>query len=673
MNPRGKKILFAIIKIVFIVLVVVFGISLFLSSRKGGSRFDLKKIGNNEEMFIEDYFDDSEYTTSLKSEPSDIEGLTKYDKMKLGLNIEDGSDSDQDGLTDKEEIELYGTDPTKASTSGDLLTDGYKIANGLAVDKKHELPDAITIIGNECDEVELCITSATDINASIGDYTGDGFFDIPGKDIVKVFTVSNYTGEIVVDLAKINSELSADDINVYSQNFYDTQAKVVKFETAGSKIYLKDTYDYDEVHVIYIVREESALAQSFVANVVPSDITFGALGDDDDLSSRCYGVMYGWALNLKCAYVETGSEELDNYIKNRLVTAANNIYKELDKSMSIDEVEAVSMSEFEKIVNTGDRLPKISKPIGIITEYPGETRDWSSYGLLYTYYVVDEDAPMSVDTTFKNDNIVLNFNPSSRSDFLPFSNFGTEISPGGVCAGIAHLTSYLHNNGSLGEYSKDSFKFDGERYEYDITLDLSNATLLDSGLSDYKDAAFVRDHKSSNGTLTKNLSAGEKEFTTMISYFWALGNHSFSVYDYIKGTNGKDAGKDATIMNLYDGTVVRNIVAELDAGRFVDAHFILDNGSGHAVNLIGYQKKASSKDGSEQGYIFYVYDSNKPSVIGTLTCIVRTSSTGQESLLYNLNVPGASYHAHSGQNYSTAIGDINMFVALDSDFNVLND
>nr|MCR5734228.1 hypothetical protein [Lachnospiraceae bacterium] len=67
------------------------------------------------------------YLDTLKAEPSDIDGWSKYDKYIHGFGIEDGSDKDCDGLTDQEEIEIYGSDPMKCSSAGDLYTDGEKI------------------------------------------------------------------------------------------------------------------------------------------------------------------------------------------------------------------------------------------------------------------------------------------------------------------------------------------------------------------------------------------------------------------------------------------------------------------------------------------------------------------------------------------------------------------
>ena len=65
--------------------------------------------------------DEAARLEELKAIDSDIEGMSQYDKYEMGLSIEDGSDSDSDGLTDKEEIEIYDSDPLKASTAVDFV------------------------------------------------------------------------------------------------------------------------------------------------------------------------------------------------------------------------------------------------------------------------------------------------------------------------------------------------------------------------------------------------------------------------------------------------------------------------------------------------------------------------------------------------------------------------
>lgn len=56
---------------------------------------------------------------------SDLDGLTNDEEKKLGTNPEK-SDTDNDGLLDKDEINIYKTDPLKADTDGDGKTDGFE-------------------------------------------------------------------------------------------------------------------------------------------------------------------------------------------------------------------------------------------------------------------------------------------------------------------------------------------------------------------------------------------------------------------------------------------------------------------------------------------------------------------------------------------------------------------
>ncbi|MBK8947008.1 MAG: OmpA family protein [Ignavibacteriae bacterium] len=59
---------------------------------------------------------------------SDLDGLTKDQEIELGTNP-DNSDSDNDGLTDGLEINQYKTDPLNSDSDGDGLTDNDEIKN----------------------------------------------------------------------------------------------------------------------------------------------------------------------------------------------------------------------------------------------------------------------------------------------------------------------------------------------------------------------------------------------------------------------------------------------------------------------------------------------------------------------------------------------------------------
>lgn len=667
MRRRTKRTLSTLIKITFIFLVIAFAVNLYATS-KSGNGFNFK-IGthNKEEIVMKNYFDQDSFEESLKNTDSNINGMSKYDLYKKGLNWGNGADSDMDGLSDKDEIEKYGTDPTKVSTSGDFYSDGYKVAHHMDINKFYAYQDDLSYPDNNCKEIILDAEGAKDFNACVNDYTNRNLYTLNEKNVLKTYSVFCYSGYVTINLAKIDKNLSADDINVYVQNFYDNDAKVVKFTSSGKKITLSVKYDYTTPYIIYLLKEKATLAKAFTSHVVGTEVTFGSLSAAGN-SERAYGVVYGAFTNLKIKYVKTDNDDLNEALINKLKEAANNLLSERNSSIADDKIQTATEEEIDKIVKWSSVLPTISP---FIVKYDGKADSTDSYGLLYTYYVYDDNGDLEYGSNESKSNIVMANDIST--DILPFGNFRTEVGSNGVCAGIAHLTSYVHNNDSLDALS-GKFNYKDVSYKWDVTEDPANKTLTNKGLSDYKDASFIKKHLDKNKYLAADLSAGEQSFVNMINYFWAKGNSSFSLNDYAKGINGKDSHEDISTMGFYDGTVIRNTIAELDKGNFVDAYFLLDNSSGHVVNLIGYEKCGTSLLGkSTSGYVFYVYDCNYPSVIGTLTCEIKEHSNGQETLLYRLDIPGASYSATSGASYETNRGKMSLFVVLNDKFKVLND
>jgi ABC-type Na+ efflux pump permease subunit len=103
-----KFLLFFIVIPIFIISLII-GIINFIKSAKESAATD-EYLDSLPSMSAEEFLKND--LERLKTEPSDIEGKTKYEKMEMGLSPNDGSDSDGDGLTDKEEIEVYGSRPT---------------------------------------------------------------------------------------------------------------------------------------------------------------------------------------------------------------------------------------------------------------------------------------------------------------------------------------------------------------------------------------------------------------------------------------------------------------------------------------------------------------------------------------------------------------------------------
>lgn len=621
----------------------------------------------NTEHFMANFFNEEDYYEDLKSQPSDIEGMTKYDKYTIGLSPSDGSDSDLDGLTDKEEIEIYESDPTKPSTSGDLYLDGYKIENGMDVQKYYDYEGPHVFEGNSCSELILMAKNAFDFNANISDRTGSGMYRLQGKNVLKTYFVCFYTNYLTIDLYRIDKDLSPEDVTVYVQEFYETEAKVVKFTTIGSCITLKQKYDYNTPYVVYLVKEKNSLAKTFGSLVAGTDVVFGdAIPDTQEAHESTSGIVYGSPLlcftgaKLNVCYEQTTSDSLNASVRDSLISVANDLQEKIQVTTAEDScVSAVSSTKIETLTRLFDNILPSFK-------YAGVLREEKLRNILFVYYTYDDYLALQASKAEEEEEVPEE-DPSFSfyADILPFDNFSTRFSGGGVCAGFAHLTSYLFNNKCL-DQPKGSFTYTGQKYEWDIAADPENATLLDRYLRDYKNSFFSYHHTSEEGFLESGLTKGEQDFVNLINYYWLKGNQAFNSNDYMKGIDGKDKDKDLWTMNLYDSEVVRNMVKELDAGRIVDGYFWLNIGSGHVVNIYGYEKTETHLNFGDEGYVFYVYDNNNPDEPGTLTVEITEHANGKEYMFYLLNVPGVNYAASSNN------GRRNLFVVLDSDFNVLS-
>jgi hypothetical protein len=65
----------------------------------------------------------------VRKTDQDLDGLSDVDEAKYGTSKE-SSDTDQDGLLDKDEITIFKTNPLKADTDGDGHPDGLEVRNG---------------------------------------------------------------------------------------------------------------------------------------------------------------------------------------------------------------------------------------------------------------------------------------------------------------------------------------------------------------------------------------------------------------------------------------------------------------------------------------------------------------------------------------------------------------
>ena len=195
--------------------------------------------------------DQDAYIQRMKNKQSDIAGMSVYDKEQMGLKREDGSDTDYDGLTDKEEIETYHSDPLQASTSGDLFTDGYKVAHGMDLFTKYPYDQEMEFQWNECQEIILGPKSPLDFYANIQDVTNSSEFT--GYNTIKAYYIYNYAGDLSIDLTSFLSEKrDLKDIKILIKQDGSDYANLVKFKKQENTAILSYSFDSNSSYTLYI-------------------------------------------------------------------------------------------------------------------------------------------------------------------------------------------------------------------------------------------------------------------------------------------------------------------------------------------------------------------------------------------------------------------------------------
>lgn len=605
-----KKLPFLLRALIFIILLVVvfsivgniaYKIRVHKAMQESGMTLDLMGVQVPSEK---------EYLDKLKKTASDIAGKSQYDKKEMGLNVEDGSDTDMDGLTDKEEIEVYGSDPLLASTAGDLYLDGYKVEHDMDLFKTYEYRKEITFDNNECKEVGLTADIPSDLNAVVKDYTKK--YDLSGFGIDQVYAgywMYNYNGTVILDMEENfkKNHITDKDIQILiaKGSFIEeglTEFKNCKFKSTGAVLTLEYEFNKDDQYYIYVVEKNSVTEK--IKKTVDGTINtakegvFGKSTSKTTGEAVIHGSVFWYGLThhgLTIEYTEMETEEETELFLKKVKeyyggkNFLDGIFKDLDGRDSKIFVPA-SKEDIEAECATWNKILPSFGLNDLYEHFENKGFDWWKKGVWcyapYTYDISEIKDDSSETSGF--DKFV---------DELPFSNFGSYINQDGNCAGISHLTAYLYNTKSLPTNGKYTISIDGKDKDitWNLTEDKENATLMDPGLADYKDDSFVKNHSSKGTLLDTGLDSGEEQFVNMIGCFWAEGNHANDYSQYVKTDGNK---------NSYD--IIKKAKKYIDKGKVLDVYLGFYGLSGHAVNIYDY--KVISKD----EIWFVVYDNNIP-------------------------------------------------------------
>lgn len=653
-----------IITLLLIVLIIAAGYKVV-------NKIILQKAMEND-FFGYEVMEYEEYMKSLSDTPSDIAGMSQYDKYKMGLDYKDGSDTDYDGLTDKEEIEVYGTDPLKGSTSGDLYSDGYKVQNNMDVNDYYEYQEEIIFDYNECPEVTLTADEPVDFYAVVQDYTDRYSLTNYGIDeIYKGYWIYNYNGELRIDIADIldQYDVEVSDINVwvYEGDFIVnelSELKKCKFGNDDTVITLKYDFDNNRAYYVYITEKISRFS-SFLS-VAGKNKTYQ---ENESANNKGTAFICGspileqfFGISGRIWYTQTAGEAQNELFLKNTVNYCNTDV--LITDISTNDTDKLTVSD-ETTINAIATI--FEKLLPMCKAKPEGEETLANYIFNFTTYKSDDfeltdssAGSMGEEGEHKYyNNYHTEFDP--YVDELPFQNFATEYSPKGNCAGITHLTACLFNTGSI----PSSGEYDG--IAWDLTSDEENATLMDRGIYDYKGRSFVDDHAVSGNQFNyiDGLSDGEMEFAKMVVAFWKESNDAVEMISYVQN-NGQ----------TYDWTLAEKMMAYLDQGKVLCVGMLMNGGYGHEVVVYDYYTTPSDE------LMFRVYDPNIPQNDREeyeLTCdgacyiqckeIIQKDGTSSFFYLY---YPVEDAYGHLASS-SASLMQQHAFVVFDENWNVFND
>ena len=537
----------------FILFIVVIIIAIFGIVKAISIYQDKKAVDEIKDSIIVDtpHITDA---PNMNSE-QDIEGLTIRQKLDMGLSTEDGSDTDGDGLTDKEEIETYHTDPLKVQTSGDNIPDGYKAIKGLDLTKQYDNADIQKELFEKTSDIKLNTINVENYDNDIREID----YEISGINSTKAYKIQGYTGQIEADFSsyidnKTDHFIFKIDNGMGQQveKLRDKDGKVVfDVNETGCIVGIINNPESDQINTVDGLLDKFG---DLIDNNIKSEPEQGMVvmlpitALTGDLKIYVYEQQLfksSQKTDQKCTELET---QLNNRIQNSSIKTSvqcikvnpvqYKIVKTLFKSfesgdMILDIIKEHGDSEVYKTTEENKSVLQKIIPF-ILTQYTFDSWDELSNGLKDMTNGEGEQESESKDNGEDADSQIIqtqdridyttNFDVHRDAYCLP--NIGTAISPGGNCAGL-QMTAVQMFNGARYNQS-DS----GNYLEKDLGYDLGSIsgsdtdTLLDPGFYDYKSRLYWKENYPDLAqTAVDDIEdKQDREFIKFIGFKWAEAN-----------------------------------------------------------------------------------------------------------------------------------------------------
>ena len=540
----------------------------------------------------------AELSEEEKNQDWNNDGISNADAERLGLNIS-VLDSDGDGLSDADEINIHKSDPLKYSTMDDIYSDGYKIKNGKDILTKYE---TFNILSTDNPMFKVEIDDAHDMGFVYKPYNGiipDGYY--LGFEPFRLFS---FVGEVDIEFE------DPKNFEVVSFDLVNFEVKKIKSKVENENLVFKVSDD----NPIMVVYKESIVKHM-------SENTLSTIVDDfnNDVKKDYHVISFPlvtWLFKHPIYVLEADNTILKGGTDEEFQKEFN---EKADGMFTISHhYTNYSGINFIKML-LGDLTSEIYKNVGeenksfvdYIVTYRRVSSDSELYEYLLGVYGTDEDTESDdveeeiYDTTDpfseKYNNLKCEFCADSGFkvgvNAFKFENVTTKVS-NGLCAGFSYMTTNIYNNGNMPKTVVGEYDMRSSEYDNIWNKNLYSFEPTDEGLMTYVDL------KRKNEVVLDSLSMSkpDNEIIKALEYYWEDYNNStrMTKFDW--------AWNSAFEKNTYiKESTVKNLVNQFKAGKIVSVS-LLKSEEGHAINAY---KIVEDKNDPNILYI-KAYDNNLP-------------------------------------------------------------
>lgn len=590
--PKTKKkkkhrfLKFLLMIALIIVLVKVFHIAKDAYNKKKFDEFVANKI-------LVSPVEEIKLTEEELKEDSNSDGISNEEKIRRGLDIL-SDDTDGDGLSDYDEINIYYSDPTKYSTSGDVFGDGYKIKNGYDINKYY---DDVATIKTQNENITLTANDAKDMEAYYKEYSGS----IPSEYTLAMhpFRVYSFSGQVdvMIDNPNYYEVISYDNINkkatkIESQYKKNTIVFSISNDNPILIVYKNKVLEKLGSNINSKLNLENNVESEYVVIAMPIfnvffDVPVYVFQVNDLKLNSSSNVVLENKLNSKndnnfkvaVSYISSFGAKIMDSIFGRL---EGQLYSYTDESQETSFIQWILMY---KHVNSGRDLE-----VYLFGEDIDADENINS----------ENNEEIKYDFENKYENTKGNYYADSgfcvTENAFNFSNLSTAVSNGGVCMGFAHVTTNMYNEGNLPKSIKEKYDLSDSAYDMIWNKQLYSYQAT-SDLATYADDIL----KNEPILDSSNMKEPDAEIVKILDYYWDKTNEKIRFKKFSWAWN--NAGENQTYIKA---ETIDSLVEEFKSGKIVSVMLLGD--SQHAINAYKIVEDQDDED------ILYLkaYDNNFP-------------------------------------------------------------